>query len=603
MCAASSHIPGRGNRIRRLDEAAINLIAAGEVVERPASAVKELVENALDAGATRVEVHYSRGGKALIRVIDDGFGIVREELPLAMARHATSKLDTDDLLDISTFGFRGEALPSMGAAGRLTITSRQRDADTAYAITAEYGAMSEPRPAALGKGTQVELTDLFRNTPARLKFLRSDQAEARAIADVVRDLALAEPAIDISLHEVDSSGALRRKLSFPVAPDKDVDAAVLDRLDRALSGDIADNVMRLAHAQGGLSVSGYCSLPTFNRGAANGQFLFVNRRPVKDRLLRGALRAAYADVLARDRHPVVAIYLKCDPHEVDVNVHPAKAEVRFRRSADVRSLIVTAIRQAIAGHGHRTSSALGERMFDAFRPDSVPIRRGRPASRPSMPIEAEASPESNPVPPWEEETPIADSLSHPLGAARAQLHRAFIVAQTEDGMILVDQHAAHERLVYEDLKASLADQERTSQPLLVPAIVELREDECEQLLAVADDLRRLGLVLESFGIGALAVRELPLMLTKANCDRLLRDILDGLEEVGNTQILEERLNAVMSRMSCHGSIRAGRDLTLAEMNDLLRRMEHAPLSGQCNHGRPTHVRLTLADIERLFGRS
>ena len=591
-------------RIRRLDDVVIDRIAAGEVIERPASAIKELVENALDAGAQKIDIHYARGGKGFIRVIDDGFGIAGDELALALTRHATSKLDASDLLDISTYGFRGEALPSMGAAGRLTITSRRTGADNAFAMTATASELSGMRPAALGQGTVVELADLFAHTPARLKFLRSDVAEARAISDVVRDFALAEPSVEFNLLEQIRNGETKVKLAFP-ADRNDFDKAVLDRLDRAVGGDFAQSAIAIQAEGGGAEVKGYCTLPTFTRGNANAQFLFVNRRPVKDRLLRGALRAAYADVIARGRHPVAAIYVTCDSHDVDVNVHPAKVEVRFRRPAELRSLLISAVRNAIASHGHVSSPQLGELMSDAFRPSSFeshrPVRRSRPASA-DVQQASEQSLSFGELPPWAEGQPAADQASYPLGVARAQLHQTYIVAQTEDGMILVDQHAAHERLVYEDLKAQLANRKCDSQQMLVPAVVELSDAECERLLAMAEGLKSLGLAVESFGKGSVLVRAVPALLAGADCGLLLRDILDGLDTLGEKGILEERLNAVISRMSCHGSIRAGRSLTVEEMNALLRQMENCPLSGQCNHGRPTYVELKRNDIEKLFGR-
>ncbi len=591
--------------IRQLDEGAINRIAAGEVVERPASAVKELVENALDAGARRIEVAHADGGKTLIRVSDDGVGMTPDDLPLALARHATSKIDGSDLLDIHSFGFRGEALASLGAVGRLTITSRAAGHEAA-SVRVAGGAPGPVRPAALAGGTVVELRDLFFATPARLKFLRSDRAEAQAIGDVVKRLAMAEPHVGFTLRDL--SGGGEGRVTFRVAAETgDLFDALHGRLGQVMGRDFADNALAIDAEREGLRLTGYAALPTYSRGAAVAQFLFVNGRPVRDRLLIGALRAAYADFLGRDRHPAAALFITCDPHLVDVNVHPAKSEVRFRDPGLARGLIVSALRHALAGVGHRASStvagatlgamraeAVGPRVYQMDRPSPGAITAARAAQAPGF---AEPSARFEPV------TDEAPEAGLPLGAARAQVHENYIIAQTEDGMVIVDGHAAHERLNYEKLKRQMADNGVMAQALLIPEIVELTEAEARLLLDMADDLARLGLGIEPFGGGAIAVRETPAILGPVNAEAMIRDILDELADLGDTTTVQTRIEAVLSRVACHGSIRSGRRMRAEEMNALLREMEATPHSGQCNHGRPTYVELKLADIERLFGRT
>ncbi len=591
--------------IRQLDEVAINQIAAGEVVERPASAVKELVENAIDAGASRIDIVLADGGKTLIRVTDDGCGIAASDLPLAMARHATSKIDGSDLLAIHSFGFRGEALPSLGAVGRLTITSRIPGAPAAQ-IAVNGGRMDPVRPAALSAGTVVELRDLFYATPARLKFLRTDRAEGQAIADVIKRLAMAEPFVSFTLR--DTSDGEDRTVFRADAETGDLFDALHGRLGTVLGRDFAANALRLDVLRDGFHLTGYAALPTYSRGAAVAQHVFVNGRPVRDKLLLGALKAAYMDVLSRDRHPAAALFIDCDPHLVDVNVHPAKAEVRFRDPALVRSLIVSGVRQAIAGAGHRASSTVGTETLAAFRPEPARIyQMDRPslgAMRSSYTAQApfagmaEASARFTPS---EAATYEAEERL-PLGAAVAQIHENYIVAQTETGMILVDQHAAHERLVYERLKRQIEGTGIAAQALLIPEIVELPDADCARLLGHAPDLARFGLGIEPFGRGAIAVRETPAILGVVNAKALLADILDELDDQGSSTALQARTNAILSRVACHGSIRSGRRMRIEEMNALLREMEATPGSGQCNHGRPTYVSLQLADIERLFGR-
>ncbi|GAB1477559.1 DNA mismatch repair endonuclease MutL [Paracoccaceae bacterium] len=595
--------------IRPLDEAAINRIAAGEVVERPASAVKELVENALDAGARRIAVDYSAGGKVLIRVTDDGCGMTAEDLPLAVARHATSKIDGSDLLNITSFGFRGEALASLGSVGRLTITSRAEGHEAAQ-IAVIGGRMAPVRPAALTRGTVIELRDLFYATPARLKFLRSDRAEAQAIADVVRRLAMAEPMVGFTLSEMVEGEAPR--VIFRADPQSgDFFDALQGRLTQMLGAAFTTNALRIEVEREGLHLSGYAALPTYSRGSSVQQFVFVNGRPVLDRMLLGALRVAYFDFLSRDRHPAAVLNLTCDPERVDVNVHPAKAEVRFREPEAVRSLIITGLRTALSGAGHRASSTVAEATLAAIRPETPRVYQ---MDRPSQSSFARAplwqAPETPmPAPGFAEaplarveERPKAGDETFPLGAARAQLHENYIIAQTATGMVIVDQHAAHERLVYERLKRQMADTGIRAQALLIPEIVELSPPDAARLMDAAEELARLGLVIEPFGGNAVAVRETPAILGTISAAALLRDVLDELSDLGRSDTLQTRIEAILSRMACHGSVRSGRHLRADEMNALLREMEATPHSGQCNHGRPTYVELKLHDIERLFGR-
>ncbi|OAN48123.1 DNA mismatch repair protein MutL [Paramagnetospirillum marisnigri] len=599
--------------VRLLPPTLVNQIAAGEVVERPASAVKELVENALDAGATRIEVVLVEGGQALISVADDGCGMAPDEMSLAVERHATSKLPDDDLVRIRFLGFRGEALPSIGSVARLSLTSRPKGAETAWSLMVEGGAKGEPVPAALSAGTRVEVRDLFYATPARLKFLKSVRAELGQAVDVLERLAMAHPAVAFSL----SDGS--RKLLDLAARRGEPRAARLSRVAQVVGRDFEANALELDAERDGVRLSGWAGLPTYNRATAAAQYLFVNGRPVKDRLVVGAVRGAYQDVLARDRHPVVALFLDLDPEQVDVNVHPAKAEVRFRDSGNVRGLIVGAIRHALAGAGHRASTTLTGHALGALGgslgepPSPTPYRPGfswQAPPRPSLPLMrsadsaqaplglAEAVPSAPPGAVAEDE-PAQD---YPLGAARAQLHDTYIIAQTASGMVIVDQHAAHERLVFERLKRSLEEGGVARQGLLLPEVVDLGEAACARLAEHADDLARLGLVVEGFGPGAVVVREVPALLGDGDVQGLVRDLADELAEWGQGHALKDRLLHVCATMACHGSVRAGRRLGVGEMNALLRAMEATPLSGQCNHGRPTHVSLSLAEIEKLFGR-
>ncbi|MHA3913261.1 DNA mismatch repair endonuclease MutL [Halovulum sp. GXIMD14793] len=610
MSAEAPHIMNLDDRrpIRQLDDAAANRIAAGEVVERPASAIKELVENALDAGARRIDIAYADGGKTLIRVTDDGWGIPADELPLAVSWHATSKIDGSDLLNIHTFGFRGEALPSLGAAGRLTVTSRAKGAEAAR-LTVDGGRVEAVQPAALGPGTVVELRGLFHATPARLKFLRSDKAEAQAIGDIVRRLAIAAPQTGFTLRDVTDGGEGRVRFRADPEPGSEADQ-LRGRLTTILGRDFTDNAITIDATREDIRLWGLAALPTYSRGAAVSQFFFVNGRPVRDKQLIGALRAAYSDFLSRDRHPAAALFIDLEPEHVDVNVHPAKAEVRFREPGVVRGLIVSALRHALAGAGHRASSTVADAALGVFQPERpvAPVYQMERPARPSGFAEATGSgwtsARMEPVPSAEEGSAEPDdALALPLGAARAQMHENYILAQTADGIVIVDAHAAHERLTYETLKARMAASGVPSQALLIPEIVEMAEDEVVRLLEAAEPLAQMGLILEAFGPGAICVRETPAILGQIDAHGLIRDIADELSDLGTTDTVQSRIDAILSRIACHGSVRTGRRMTAPEMNALLREMEATPHSGQCNHGRPTYVSLALADIEKLFGRT
>jgi DNA mismatch repair protein MutL len=599
--------------LRRLPETLVNRIAAGEVIERPAAVVKELVENALDAGAGRVEVVLRDGGRAFVAVADDGRGMSAEELELAVERHATSKLPDDDLVHIRTLGFRGEALPSIGAVSRMTVMSRPAGAGEAWSLAVEGGRKGGLQPAAQAKGTRVEVRDLFYATPARLKFLKSPRAETAQVRDALLRLAMAHHEVDFSL-----SDGQRSLLDLPAASGALFDAR-LERLAAILGRDFADNALAIDAEREGLRLTGHVGLPTFNRANAQAQYLFVNGRPVRDKLLHGAVRGAYHDFLAHDRHAVVALFLEVPAEAVDVNVHPAKTEVRFRDAGLVRGLIVSAIKHALAGAGHRAATTASAAALGAMTPGGggpayaaqprggalprglaeaaaafyapLPGVDGGPSARPAVaPANGAAAPDDETL------------TAHPLGAARAQLHGTYIVAQTGDGLVVVDQHAAHERLVYERMKKELAASGVATQMLLIPEVVELDESAAERLAARAEELAELGLRLEAFGQGAVVVREVPALLGEVDVQGLVRDLADDLAELGEALALKSRLETVCGTLACHGSVRAGRLLNLDEMNALLRQMEATPHSGQCNHGRPTYVELKLAEIERLFGR-
>ena len=590
--------------IRQLNETAINQIAAGEVVERPASAIKELVENAIDAGASRIDVDYADGGKRLIQVTDNGCGIASEDLALAMSRHATSKIDGSDLLNIQSFGFRGEALPSLGAVGKLTLTSRTATGSGAE-LQVMGGQLSPVRPAAMQPGTRATLRDLFYATPARLKFLRSDRAEAQAIADVVKRLAMAEPAIAFSLRDT-----VTDRMVFQVQAEQgDMFSALRGRLGQIMGRDFVDNAIAVDAEREGVNLTGFAGLPTYSRGAAVAQYPFVNGRPVRDKLLLGALRGAYADFLSRDRHPAVALFVECDPTLVDVNVHPAKSEVRFREPAMVRGLIVSGLRHALAEAGHRASTTVSSAALGAFTPEPTGQPRvyqmDRPRNAPGYSGLAETATMFEPQPSArvEEDAPQVEAQHRPLGAARAQLHENYILSQTEDGLVIVDAHAAHERLVYEKLKAQMANTGVGAQALLIPEVISLSEGDMALLMEQNATLSQMGLSIEPFGQGAVAVQSVPALLGHVDVQRLVLDIVDELSDGGTQQSLQTQLDAILSRVACHGSVRTGRRMQADEMNALLREMEATPHSGQCNHGRPTYVSLAMNDIEKLFGRT
>ena len=591
--------------IRQLPPVLVNRIAAGEVIERPAAAVKELVENAIDAGASRIDIVLEEGGQVLISVADNGAGMTPEELALAVERHCTSKLPDDDLSQISALGFRGEALPSIGAVSRMRIVSRPPDAANAWEITVEAGIKHAPVPAAYPTGTRVEVRDLFFATPARLKFLKTPRTERDLALDAVRRLAMAYPGIAFTVTGDEGRVMLRLAAAAEAVGRRTRLAALLGR-------DFAENSVEIDAERGGFRLSGLAGLPTLNRALPRDQYLVVNGRPVRDKLLVGAVRGAYQDMLARDRHPIVALFLDGPPAEIDVNVHPAKAEVRFRESALVRGLIVGALRNALAVAGHRASSTVAAAAVAAFRaPDlhrhggsspASPPRFAFPPPSPSLALAETGSSFLRPIGATEPGAAPAPSEEAPLGAARAQLHGTYILAETARGIVLVDQHAAHERLVYERMKEALAVRGVARQALLLPEVVELDEAAAARLAARAQELAEFGLVLEPFGPGAVVVREVPALLPGVDVKALVRDLADELAEWGDTLALKERIETVCGTLACHTSVRAGRRLSPVEMDALLRQMEATPNSGQCNHGRPTYVALDLADIERLFGR-
>jgi DNA mismatch repair protein MutL len=605
--------------IRLLPPNLVNQIAAGEVVERPASAVKELIENSIDAGATRIDLTLNDGGKSLIVVVDNGCGMTSRDLAVAVDRHATSKLPSDDLLDIGFLGFRGEALPALGSVSRLSLTSRTADADSAWHMMVTAGARQGPVPAPHPRGTRVEVRDLFYATPARLKFLKAAATELTYIVDVVERLAMAHPEIAFT---VTADG--KSRLNLPAAHTQgDLFDTHLQRLTAILGKEFGANAVPVTAERENLKLYGYIGLPTLNRGNAQAQYLFVNGRPVRDRMLQGAVRAAYQDVLASNRHPYVALFLDVPRTEVDVNVHPAKAEVRFRDAGMVRGMMIGAIRHTLAESGHRASTSVASAALGAFRPGQLPQHSWSPrpfnAAAPRAmgavqtfedyaPSEqqqglAEAPTLFTPqpsAPTASQDVPVSDE--YPLGVARAQVHETYIVAQTSDGIVIVDQHAAHERLLYERMKHALGAEGVKRQLLLIPEIVELDEARAERLLARAGEMAELGLVIESFGTGAVAVREVPALLGETDVASILRDLADELSEWEEGISLQDRLADVCGTLACHSAIHAGRRLNTNEMNALLRQMEVTPNSGQCNHGRPTYVELKLADIERLFGR-
>jgi DNA mismatch repair protein MutL len=572
--------------------------------------VKELVENAIDAGARRIDVAMRDGGRTLIAVADDGCGMTAEELSLAVERHATSKLPGEDLCDIATLGFRGEALPSIASVSRMDIASRAAGSAEAWSLRIEGGWLEEPKPAALARGTRVEVADLFFATPARLKFLKAPRTESEHALAAVRRLAMAHP--DIAFTVTDDGRTVLRLTETQ----GDLLDARLARLAAIMGQEFADNALAIDAEREGIRLSGYAGLPTLNRATSQAQFLFVDGRPVQDRLLGGAVRGAYQDFLARDRHPMVALFLAAPPGAVDVNVHPAKAEVRFRDAGLVRGLIVGALRHALASAGHRASTTVATAALGAARPHGgagMPYPAALWGERPGpamVGLAEDTAPYGAPLPGTDAPSAapgaatIQEAMSaHPLGAARAQLHETYIVAQTADGIVIIDQHAAHERLVYERMKAALESGGVARQMLLIPEVVEFEDESSARRVADrAGELAELGLVVEAFGARAVVVREVPGLLGAKDVAALVRDLADEIAELGEGLALRERLEEVCSTMACHGSVRAGRRLTPDEMNALLRQMEATPHSGQCNHGRPTYVELKLADIERLFGR-
>jgi DNA mismatch repair protein MutL len=588
--------------IRQLPPVLVNRIAAGEVIERPAAAVKELVENAIDAGADRIEITLHEGGQSLIAVTDNGAGMTPSELSLAVERHCTSKLPDDNLLEIAALGFRGEALPSIGAVSRLRIVSRPRGADSAWDIRVEAGEKHAPVPAAHPPGTRVEVRDLFFATPARLKFMKTPRSERDQAVDAVKRLAMAYPAIAFTITGDDDRVLLRLPAETALIGD-DLRRA---RLAALLGRDFAENSLAIDAERTGFRLTGRIGLPTLNRGLPRDQYLVVNGRPVRDRLLVGAVRGAYQDVLARDRHPVVALFVDGPPAEIDVNVHPAKAEIRFRDAGLVRGLIVGALRHALDAAGHRASTTVAASALAAFRPEpavgAAMPRFALPHATAPRALYETGNEFLGPRTPVEPTGPPSDEAETPLGNARAQLHGTYILAETPSGIVLVDQHAAHERIVHERMKAALASRGVARQVLLLPEVVELDEALAARLVARAEELAEFGLVLEGFGHGAVVVREVPALLPGLEIAALVRDLAEELAEWDDALSLKERIESVCGTLACHTSVRAGNRLSQAEMDALLRQMEATPNSGQCNHGRPTYVTLALADIERLFGR-
>lgn len=609
--------------LRLLPPTLVNRIAAGEVLERPASAVKELVENALDAGATKIDVILNDGGKAAITVIDNGRGMTPDEMTLAVERFATSKLPTDDLFDIRYFGFRGEALPSIASVARVTITSRTENADSAWSLFIEGGEKHAPEPAAAPQGTRVDVRDLFFAVPARLKFLKSTQTETGYIQEIIEKLALANPSVAFTLSD-------EKKKRLDLKPVSESDE--IKRVAQIVGEDFVDNALPVNAGRDGVVLKGFVGLPTLNKATAAAQYFFVNSRPVRDKVLLGAIKAAYHELLAADRFPALVLFLQIPPEDVDVNVHPTKAEVRFRDAQGIRGMIVSAVRQTLMSSGFRTSTTLAAQALDASVPEPsfIPMRpavpvsgfRQAPAYRPaaqksysfnetralfkaneafsafSAPAAAELpddAVESSPA------AVDADAFP-PLGLARAQLHKTYIVSQTEDGIVIVDQHAAHERLTYEKIKKNMESGDAAAQYLLLPEIAELPPEKRDAVLKQKAELEKAGFLFEPFGDGALVIRATPAVLGETDAKALMNDIADTIMEFGDSLALKERVKKIAATMACHGSVRAGRILDVSEMNALLRQMESVPYSGQCIHGRPTYIELKLKDIERLFGR-
>ena len=603
------------SRIRKLSAIAINKIAAGEVIERPASVVKELIENSIDAGADAIEITFRDGGKSLIRVSDNGVGISKGDLSMAVERHATSKLHSDDISNIQMLGFRGEALPSMGAAGNLAITSRRSDELDAYSISVCGGIAGDVKLASLNLGTIVELTELFHNIPARLKFLKSESAEVQAINGVIRTLAMTTPWIQYLVYEQQSNSSSSLKYMLRSDPSIDDEPSLL-RISDILGKEFKENTLAVNGEHGDMFIQGYCSVPTYSRKTSMYQYIYVNGRHVRDRILMGSLRAAYSQLIPNNRYPVVALFITCPPEMVDVNVHPAKAEVRFQQPSMVRSLLINSVQKALAESGLHTSTTLAQNLSNRFNVGGIEYSRGNEFTKPPHSIKESSKQKLNKsqadeplevivefLPSSEEQPEPDEEISHfPLGAAKAQFHRNYIISQTLDSIVIVDQHAAHERLVFEKLNIQSQQLLKETVALLVPAIVDLSDSDVELLLMHSEDLSSLGLVIEQFGRNAICVREMPKMLASEQIIPLIEDIVSGLREEGRIQVLNDRINAIIARMSCHGSIRSGRKLTITEMNNLLRDMETTQHSSQCIHGRPTYVKLSLNDLDKLFGR-
>ncbi len=651
--------------VRLLPPTLINQIAAGEVLERPASAIKELVENSLDAGATSIEVAVRDGGRSYISIIDNGCGMTKDDLTLCVQRHATSKLPDENLFDIKTLGFRGEALPSIGSVARLKISTKHLDEDNAWAITIEGGAQKDLEPASHPCGTKVEVSDLFFATPARLKFLKAAHTEISHALDALKRLAMANPYVAFAFKD-EKKTLLQCKAQSP-----EDEHAALKRLGEIMGADFTENAVAIDLEQEDFRLTGFAGLPTLNRANAQYQFLFVNGRPVKDKILNHGVKVAYADYLARDRFPLVCLFLELKPEAVDMNVHPAKTEVRFREPGKVRSIIVSALKNALKQSGFRASTTVADEALSSFKVESThhqptltlhsnssqgqaqaapsssfsqglktfanaTMNRAAPSHYPShsssytsagarnfaftaqaplgasekgmaegasfalrQALSEDVAPESMPYPAPEQD----DFAAYPLGLARAQLHGTYVIAESQDGIVIVDQHAVHERLVYESLKAEMAEKGIRRQGLLIPEVIELQEAQHHKILELSEDFEALGLVIESFGGTAIVVREIPSILGQGDIKALILDIVDDLDEMGSSSKLKETIDEILGTMACHGSIRAGRRLSLQEMNELLRQMEATPYSGQCNHGRPTYVQLKKKDIERLFGRS
>jgi DNA mismatch repair protein MutL len=626
-------------KVRILSPTLVNQIAAGEVIERPASAVKELVENAIDAGAQQVDVKIRHGGQSLIQVSDNGYGMSREDLELCVERHATSKLKDENLFNIQTLGFRGEALPSIGSVSRLTLTTKTQDSDMGWTLSIEGGLKHYTQPAAHPGGTRVEVRDLFYATPARLKFMKTPQTETAHIVDVIHRLSMSFPSVGFTLKDDD-----RVLVDLPAVQEIDLFQSRLTRLGGIMGRDFAPNSLPVHVTREAIEVVGYVGVPTLHRANNQHQYLFVNGRPVKDKILTAAVRVAYQDYLARDRHPLLALYLDVPPKMVDINVHPAKAEVRFREAGVVRNTLVSAIRGALQEAGHRTSTTIGQTALGAFRPsrplaplnlDTLPSMGGRESSSFSSPLSsggmafAPRPYDSGGPSPWEalaqgspgEGSPLqeikknfievteasppscdGDLSFHFLGEARAQIHQTYIIAEKEDGIVIVDQHAAHERLVYEKMKEELAVHGIKRQILLIPEVVTLSDHQAASLLKEASQLESLGLKIEPFGDTAVLVRETPAILGQLNIQGLIQDLADEIAEHGDSFSLKEQMQEILGTLACHSSVRAGRTLSPTEMNALLRQMERTPYSGQCNHGRPTYIELKKSDMERLFGR-